>query len=244
MKTCVLKCAGSGHLRETKFLHRIPWLNYRRFQIDPDYFNSLVEGVIDASSAARIAIVPGGTGAYLFIGLGRELGLDEAGLSRVGCQIVDVIAGIIRDALLAKGAAVCPDVVSYECNIESLMEQYRIVVVRSSARCHSTDALAAATAVKLRADKLLIFKQGVPIYHVGFERPTEISEFKISMLERIADEFGQNPGENAILDRQCIDLIKDNRIVTCLYNALDSERLAMLIEDDGSIRCTRIIIEE
>ena len=65
-------------------------------------------------------------------------------------------------------------------NLRSELEQYKVVVVAPNERFVSTDELAAQAALEAGAERLLFFKKGVPVFHVGFPRPTRRASAKVA----------------------------------------------------------------
>ncbi|HZH76599.1 MAG TPA: hypothetical protein VEY88_11230 [Archangium sp.] len=234
MKVSVIKAGGSGNILETDHKHAIPWLAYRRFKLDPDYLRKLVEGVLAAVQANnKIVFVSGGMGAYLYIDLARELGLSESALAEIGCGIVNVNGRIASDAVSLRGVSVCPRLIPPSPSLSENLKQYDVVVVRAEPGYLSTDALAAVAAANIPGSELVLFKKGVPEYHVGFERPTVVEKFTIAELRAIAAKFGEGAGANSILDAQCLEVIERNAIRTRLVNSDHLGDLYQVLQGSG-----------
>lgn len=239
----VIKAGGSGNFIETNCMSNIEWLNYRRFQINSEYFSELVDALYEASKENKIAYINGGVGAYLFIKLGERLGLDESQLNIIGCDIINITSTIILEALIKKSSNIYPELVVPSEFKESIFDSYDIGVFKAMPQFISSDSLSTFIASKGKNTKQIFFKKGVPIYHTGYSKPTKVDEFKISLLEEISQDIEEEPGSNFIIDKQSIDLIKKFNIDTTFYNSDDISNLSKILKNSNNeFRKTKIIL--
>jgi uridylate kinase len=243
MMPIVVKSGGSGNLVETPERHSIPWLAYRRLKFAESYMDDLIEGLRNAAALRKIVFVPGGMGAYLYLDLARHGGASDTDLSVIGCAIVNVNGLVAIGALTAAGISVCPSLVTPGPDLEAAMSIYRVVVVRAQEVCGSTDELAALAAVAISAEELIIFKKGVPTFHVGFDQPTIVRTFSVAYLQEIAKAFGQQPGRNSILDQGCLRLLADHRIRARLIDSDRLRELARVVENPSDPELPQTTIE-
>jgi uridylate kinase len=241
MKVYVIKALGSGNFIETELVNEIPWLSYRKFQIDTGYMNSLVNSLAKVSKAYKLAFICGGMGAYLFINMAKALNLNDKILNNIGCSIINLNSNILLEALINKGVKVCPSLVSALDNYEEYFINYDLLFFKAIPEFSSTDSLAAHVSSKLIDTELIFFKKGVPIYYDGFEKPTKVSEFRIEELEDISENYIETPGKNYIIDYNSIRIIKKHRIKVTLFNADDIINLAELIEKPQNFERTTIL---
>ncbi|MCP3139585.1 hypothetical protein [Pyxidicoccus xibeiensis] len=242
MKTYVVKAGGSGNLVETEAVHKIEWLAYRRLRFDPSYLEGLIEGLRGVASSAKVAFVPGGMGAFLFLDLAESAGVRGEALDRIGIDVVNLNGLLARSAFAENGISVFPELVEPGEMLAAALEVSQVVVVKACKGYLSTDALAAAAAVSLPGSELLIFKKGVPVYHVGFERPTEVLEWKITELKERAKAFGERPGANSILDAQCLEIVEQGQVEVSLVDSSALRCLAEVFARKSSVPHSRVIL--
>ncbi|MDO0821301.1 hypothetical protein [Desulfosporosinus nitroreducens] len=240
MNTFVIKAGGSGNIIETDFKHEIEWLKYRRIQIDAKYFSTLIESLTTASYDNKIVYVNGGVAAFIFIDLARNLGLDNENLDEIGCRIVNTTSYIILESLKNKSAKVYPELINPLEFRKEILNDYNLILIKAIQGFKSTDSLATYIASQVQESELMFFKKGIPIYHVGFESPTKVTEFKLSDLENIGAKVTEVPGNNAILDKESINIIKKKMIKTVLYNSDDIDKLDKIISGVGLVEKTMI----
>lgn len=221
MNKIVIKAGGSGNIIESNYLHPIEWMNYRKFQIKSQTFSDIVEALLQLSKSDKVVYVNGGVAAFLFINLAKSMQLGDEYLSEIGCSVINITAFIVLRKLLDLRANVYPKLLSPDLITDNLFNTYDIVIVQSSTDYQSSDELATYTASKLSDVKLVFFKKGIPIFHTGFEKPTEIHSFPIDELLDKANEYEEVPGRNYILDKNSLRIIKDNNISTTLFNSDD-----------------------
>lgn len=236
----MIKAGGGGCLVDEGTQHPLPWLQYRRLQFDARHVKDLVGSLKAVSLSHRVIFAPGGMGAYLFIGLGRELQLHEASLAEIGCQVVNTTGQLVLNALGVAGADVCPQLVDVNADLQEHVDRHGIVVVRASTATATTDSLAACAATKLRGAELLFMKKGVPVFHLGFDHPTELRLFPVTRLLAIAASFRELPGSNPILDGQCLQMMCAHRIPTLFVNSDDVVDLPAIIESPRTRRTTEV----
>lgn len=240
----VVKAGGSGLFVRTTYSSPVPWDAYRRYRLDGTYFAGLVDALARTPVTHRVLFVPGGAGAYLYIGVAEAIGLDRRSRQRVGCGVVNLIGEMIVAALLARGADVHPRLVSHHRDLVVLARRSRILVMEASADLVSTDALAAWAATAVDASRLAFFKQGVPRYFLGFDTPTIAHELSTNQIRRMVVAVEERPGQNAILDSECLRLIERGRIPTVLYAASDLVRLPEILASGTWASSTRITIDD
>jgi uridylate kinase len=221
MKVYIVKGPGAGAFINKYELHPLPWLNnYRSFRLSEVFYDSIIMGLSAIKAGTKVVYVSGGTGAYLYIELIRGLGGDLMLQKKIGCSVVDINSEIINWILSAKRAGVCDYLVQCD-EVAAVLEEFDIAFVKSDKRFVSTDALAAYVASVLQDSKLLYFKKNIPEYYVGFDVPTIRLQFHVEELIRMASFFDERPGNNFILDKQALSIIKNNAINTVLYNSDD-----------------------
>jgi uridylate kinase len=237
----VVKAGGSGLFVRVPHKPRVPWDWYRQYRIDEDYFSKLVDGLARAATRSSLLFVPGGVGAYLYIGLSERLGLHESAVNQIGCDIVNVMGRIVMQSLLAQGVQVYPTLANLDDDLDELARRYQVLVMAASTRFRSTDAVAAAAALRVGARRLMLFKQGVPTFHLGFESPTVMRSISISRLQEMIGLSRERPGRNAILDSQAVAIIADGGVETILYEAGEIDRLSEILVQRHWPLSTRII---
>jgi len=231
MKKYIIKAGGSGNIVETDFKHKIDWLNYRRIQINSIFFRELVQSLVEASKYHKIAYINGGVAAYLFINLAESLEIDKSELDVIGCEIINITSKIILEAVKKYNSNVCPELINPLEFEDNLFNIYNLIIFKAVPTFKSTDSLAAFVASRNLDSEFLLFKKGVPLYHVGFETPTKITEFKITKLKEIALSFNEIPGNNSIIDHESIELIIKNKIKTTLYNSEEINKLKEILDN-------------
>ena len=238
----VVKLPGAGRIVHCGSKAVLPWMEYRKYQIDDEFFNDAIDSLIQLSFISRVGLVSGGIGAYLYIGLAKSLGLNDCFLSSVGIDIVNLLHGILLKVFLEKGANICPYLVSIESYNYEHYAQYDLLIFSATNNVASTDSLAVMVAEICRADTLLLFKENVPCYHVGFDEPTSIDAIHVDQLIQKANKFSCSPGDHFILDRESLALIKKNKLNTFLVNPHDILQIKNIIRGVSTASVTKIHI--
>lgn len=238
MKIITVKGPGAGGFIVGEEKNRLPWLEYRKFKMDKNFIKNIIEGLKWASLDNKIVYIPGGTGAYLFIGLASEIGLSDFFQSIVGCEVVDLMGKIFIEGLKKENVNVCPNLIRYY-EINEYVTKYDVLIIKSDDSLDSTDSLATKSALEVNSE-IMFFKKNVPEFYVGYKEPRVVEEFMCEDLINKAKRFGERPGNNSIIDLQAINMISKNKTKATLYNSDDIKELRNIINNTLNVKKTII----
>lgn len=194
---------------------------------DKDYFEAFRNFVKKISENFRIFIVAGGgRTARNYIEFGREMGLDETKLDKIGIDATRLNARLLSSILDANDTI--PGSVDEAINLDS-----RIVVMGGTTPGHSTDAVAAELAERSGADMLVIATDVDGIYDKDPKKYTDAKLIERINVEEIIRKYGtgwRRAGDNVIIDGPALDIIRRGKFATIVLNGKDIENMRKAVE--------------
>lgn len=201
-KNVVLKL--TGHLFDPQRLEA----NLRRFSIT-------LREAQDGGLFERLVVVAGGGElARSLIKVGRTLGLDETSLDGIGIGVARLHAALFAGAL---APLACPTVPSDLDEMVDKLRHYPIVVLGGLHPGHSTSAVAALAAERIRSDLLLIATdvEGVFSRDPKIDRKAKFLEtVTVPQLYRLLMGAGSKAGTYELLDLVALKIISRSKIPT------------------------------
>ncbi|MCX8173286.1 MAG: UMP kinase [Thermoplasmata archaeon] len=190
-----------------------------------DYIKALAGVINEAAKTHRIAItVGGGKIAREYISLGRELGGDETTLDEFGISVTRLNARLLTLAI--------PN--AYPAIPEKLEDAYRffragwIVVMGGTTPGHTTDAVAAMLAEKLRAEKLVNVTNVDGLYDKDPRKhpdATKIEQCSHDELIKMLTEAEASAGQNHVFDLLGAKILRRAKIKLLIVNGENLEHL-------------------
>jgi len=190
---------------------------------DAEYFGRLAELVRRLGrSFPLIVTTGGGRTAREYIRLGRALGLTEIELDEIGIEVTRIHARLLAALVGPPTPAQPPTTVA-----EAVREIHRAspVILGGTEPGHTTDAVAALLAVRLRACRLVNATRVDGLYDRNPEREPDAKR-----LDRVAfDEFRRivqasssgEAGQEFVFDRLGADALARARIPLAIVNGRD-----------------------
>lgn len=204
MNKIIIRLPGGGRIKEKKQNQDISWWGYRNFHIDPGFYSE-ISLIINSNPDCVFYVISGGVGAFMYTNLSNAINLDSKLSSEVGCEIVSILHKILIGSLIERDVKVCPVEVKLNDLDNPYYSNHSCYFIKPDSLILSTDSLAASVASIIEADLILFIKEGAPIYHVGFDTPTKVTEWCIDSIRlKSAEVTG-----NYLLDSEALDILED-----------------------------------
>lgn len=199
---------------------------------DLTYLNELIEMLKDISDDYNIYIVVGGgKTARRYIKWGRELGADEATLDELGIDTSRLNARLL---IIGLGKDTYPVAAKNFDEAISAGNHYSIVIMGGTHPGHTTDAVAAMLAERLKVDRLINATSVDGVYTADPQLDTEaekIEELDFDGLIEIVSKGPSGAGPNVVFDPMAAKIIKRANIETCIVDGRDLEEFKKAIKD-------------
>ncbi|EQD78855.1 putative Uridylate kinase, archaeal/spirochete, partial [mine drainage metagenome] len=194
---------------------------------DAEFLRQLVEGLRAVAKQHPLAVVVGGgKTAREYIRLGRELGLTEIELDELGIDVTRLNARLLA-SLLAPACPARPLTSVREAVEES--SRWSLVVLGGTEPGHTTDAVAALLAERMRAERLVNATRSGGIY--DRDPATDPAATLLKSLTfpqfRAMVEAGTDgrAGQEFIFDRLGVERLARARIPLAVVQGRDVEQL-------------------
>jgi len=199
---------------------------------DLTYLNELIEILKDISDDYNLYIVVGGgSTARKYINWGRELGADEATLDELGIDTSRLNARLL---IIGLGKDTYPVAAKNFDEAISAGNHYSVVVMGGTHPGHTTDAVAAMLAERLKVDRLINATSVDGVYTADpnkDENAEMIEELDFDELIDIVSKVPGGAGPNVVFDPMAAKIIKRADIETCIVDGKDLDELENAIKD-------------
>lgn len=206
---------------------------------DSAYIKKLSSMLMDASKTHKIYIVTGGGRvAREYIKIGRDLGCDESYLDDIGIGVTRLNARLLISGLKGHAAPLPPRSFDDALNMG---KSYPIIVMGGTHPGHTTDAVSAMLAERVRADRLINATSVDGVYTADPKKDKNAKKIpKMTFAELMAITIKNDTvaGQNAVFDTLATRLISRSRIKTLVVNGRDLESLKGAIEGEGFVGTT------
>ncbi len=199
---------------------------------DLEYLKSLAELLKGSSKEYNLyLVVGGGRIARDYIQWGRELEADEATLDELGIQTSRLNARLL---IIALGKNTYPVPATDFNEAITAGNHYPIVTMGGTHPGHTTDAVAAMLAERLRAERLINATAVDGVYTADPRKEPEaekLDELSYQELIDIVSKGEGGAGPNVVFDPLAAKIIKRARITTYIVDGRDLEDFKKAIED-------------
>jgi len=222
MKTVVISLGGSI---------LIPELNENRIKA----YIPVLERI--AAKHRLFVVVGGGGGARDYIGVARDLGIDEGTADEIGILVTRLNATLLIAAL---GEAAYPKVAESHSEAKKFAEAKKIVVMGGITPGQTTDAVAAVLAERVRADVFVNVTSVDGIYDRDPKKyPGTPYHATLSPQEllTIVGQGGLGAGSHNVLDIIAARVVERSHIPLVVLDGTNPENLADALLS-GSCRCS------
>jgi uridylate kinase len=177
-------------------------------------------------------VVGGGEVAREYIEAGRALGANEIELDQLGIAVTRLNARLLIAALSDRAAPTPP--ASYETGREAL-QRGDIPVMGGTVAGQTTDAVAAAFAEYVDADRLLLATSVAGVYDADPASDADATKFDRLTAADLLDVVGDiemSAGSKAPVDLLAAKLIERSGLHTIVLDGTEPERIADAIAGD------------
>lgn len=166
-------------------------------------------------------VVGGGRIAKDYINFCRKHGIDEKNLDEIGIAATRLNAKLISTLLGANRDI--PSSIE-----EAVSSKSSITVMGGTVPGHSTDAVAAELAARVKAEKLIIMTDVRGIYDRDPKKYKDAKFFKKIHVNKLIEVHGtewRRAGDSVVIDGPALKKIRDFRLNTVVLNGKDTENL-------------------
>jgi uridylate kinase len=195
----------------------------------PTYARQVGRVISDASKTAKlVVVVGGGSTARKYIAAARDLGSEEATLDDLGIDVTRINARILIAAI---PQAYQRPAHTFDEALTALKHQ-DVVIMGGTHAGHTTDAVAAMAAEKIRADRLVIATNVDAVYDSDPKTnpaAKKLTKLTADELVRITFTMSASAGSAGVVDPLAARLIARSRIPTGIVNGKNLEALSNAI---------------
>jgi uridylate kinase len=193
-----------------------------------EFIKSLAKLLKELSKDHKLfLVVGGGKTSRQYIKMARELGADEASLDELGIDCTRLNARILIAALGNDFA--------YPYPLESIEEtlgvlnSFPITVMGGTVPGHTTDAVAATLAERVKAERLIIATSVDGVYSADPKQDPEAEKFDEitpeKLIEIVSKGEYEGAGPNVVVDLLASKLVARTKIPTYVLDGRDLESL-------------------
>ena len=208
-------------------------------KINNTYIKEIVDILKKASRDFKLAIVVGGgRTAREYIKVAKDLSKNDYIMDRIGIEATRLNALLLISAL---DDLAYPEVPKTVDEAVEYLKVSRIVVMGGTEPGHTTDAVAALLAERLKAQRLIIATNVDGIYDKDpkkYKDAKKLKRISFKKLLEIVMSVPFEPGVNAVIDHLATLIIARSRIKTLVIDGSDLEELKNAIygrEIKGSV---------
>ncbi len=206
---------------------------------DSEYIRSLAEMLREVSKEYRLYVVCGGGRiARYYISIGRDLGVGEEDLDKLGIDATRINARLL---ILACGDLASPEPAQDIEQAASFGDDHSIVVMGGTEPGHTTDAVSAMLAEKVGAVRLVNATNVDGVYDSDPKKnpmATKFSNLSYEKLNSLVSGDHNKAGPNVIFDPKGARIIERMKIQLMVCNGRDIEALRIAIlgkEFEGTV---------
>lgn len=192
----------------------------------------------DEIDGPLLLVVGGGAASRRYIEVARQLGLDEAGLDMIGITITRANARLL---IAAFGQAAYPSPAEDFEEAASALRSFERVCMGGTHPGHTTDAVAAMAAERLRAQRLVIATNVDGVYTSDPKEDPDAKRLdKLSYAELVELTGGaREAGVSAVIDPLAAQIIQRSQVATRVVDGNDHDNVARAVQG-GSFEGTRV----
>ncbi|MFP4050325.1 MAG: UMP kinase [Thermoplasmata archaeon] len=199
---------------------------------DLTYLNDLIKMLKNISKEYNLYIVVGGgITARKYIEWGRELGADEATLDELGINTSRLNARLM---IIGLGKNTYPVPAKNFDEAISAGNHYSVVVMGGTHPGHTTDAVAAMLAERLKVNRLINATSVDGVYTSDPKKDKNAERIDVLNFDELIDIVSKDPGgagPNVVFDPTAAKIIKRANIETYIVDGRDLEEFGKAIND-------------
>ncbi len=199
---------------------------------DLTYLNDLIDMLKDITDDYNLYIViGGGSTARKYIQWGRELGADEATLDELGIDTSRLNARLL---IIGLGKDTYPVAAKNFDEAISAGNHYSVVIMGGTHPGHTTDAVAAMLAERLKVNRLINATSIDGVYTADPKKDDDAERIDLLDYDRLLDIVSKGPGgagPNVVFDPMAAKIIKRANIETFIVDGRDLDELEKAIKD-------------
>lgn len=185
-----------------------------------------------------VLVIGGGWIAREYIKKGRQLGLTEELLDKIGIEITRLNASLLTNFVKISNQKIP------RTTDELIKLNYPLILMGGTKPGHSTDFVGAEIAAKTKAVKYIIATDVDGIYDRDPNKYSDAKQIKIITIKNLIREIGNKwdvAGSNVVIDGPALEIIKNKKIPTFVLNGRKLIQIKKAIIDEP-FEGTRIIV--
>lgn len=195
-------------------------------------FRALADRLDERVAPPLGLVVGGGAAARSYIEAGRELGLDETGLDRVGITLTRANAWLLAAAF---GQEAYPEPAETFEEAARALRSYDRVCMGGTHAGHTTDAVAAMLAERLDAERLVVVTNVDGVYTADpAEDPKaeRLDQVAHAELVRLAGD-AREAGSTTVVDPLAAQVLQRSSLPGAVVGGEDLDNVARAVEGEG-----------
>ena len=199
--------------------------------VTEEYFEKLNSLLQDLSERYKIfMIVGGGKKARQLIKNGRDKGLSEEELDKIGIKVTRENAEALSNKL-ENANAVIP-----KSTDEAKIMSEKIIIMGGTTPGHSTDMVGAELAQKVSASKFIIATNVDGVYDKDPNQFSDAKKYDEITINELIKQHGtdwKTAGKNTVIDGPALSIIHKAKIPTFVLNGKDLDELKKVITNQN-----------
>ena len=177
-----------------------------------------------------VVVVGGGTLAREFIGVARDLGLDEKAQDAIAISVSRIFAQLFMEKLGEFGCDIVPTKIE---DVTKYLRKRKVPVMGGLRSGMTTDTVAALIAEKIGADLLVKGTDQDGIYNKDPKKHLDAVKLDHLSFEDLSSVFAEDrhkAGIHQIIDPEAVKILKTEKIKVVVVNGFTPENVLMVVE--------------
>jgi uridylate kinase len=200
--------------------------------VNPDLINKYAEILRELKQQQHevVVVVGGGTLAREFIGVAKNLGLEQTAQDEIAISVSRIFAQLFLKKIMDIGCETVPSTVE---GVVECFSKGRIVVVGGLKPGMTTDTVAALIAARVKADLLVKATDQEGVYDKDPRKHTDavkLEHLGLEDLPRVCTEGKHKAGIHQVIDPEAIKILKRDRVKVIVVNGFNPRNVLAAVK--------------
>jgi uridylate kinase len=188
--------------------------------VNPDLINKYAEILRELKRQQHevVVVVGGGALAREFIGVAKNLGLEQTAQDEIAISVSRIFAQLFLKKIMDIGCETVPSTVE---DVVECFSKGRIVVMGGLKPGMTTDTVAALIAARVKADLLVKATDQEGVYDKDPRKHADavkLEHLRLEDLPRVCTEGKHKAGIHQVIDPEAIKILKRDRVKVIVVN--------------------------